>query len=48
MTEEKRKDFENVISLIQDKKYDEAINELRAYRSSDEENQAYKQIEESF
>lgn len=41
MAEEKRKDFENVISLIQDKKYDEAINELRAYRSSDEENQAY-------
>ena len=41
MTEEKRKDFESVISLIQDKKYDEAINILRAYQSSDEENQAY-------
>ena len=41
MTEEKRKDFESVISLIQDKKYDEAINILRVYQSSDEENQAY-------
>ena len=41
MTEEKRKDFESVISLIQDKKYDEAINILRVYQSNDEENQAY-------
>ena len=41
MTEEKRKDFESVISLIQDKKYEEAINKLSVYQSSDEEKQAY-------
>lgn len=41
MTEEKRKDFESVVSLIQDKKHEEAINKLRVFQSSDEEKQAY-------